>query len=105
MYVFRHVRRPIASGVLGISFACALIVWTGVGVGMVLWAWCLLQVDPEPPAVIENRTPDATWPQHGAVRFENFSLRYREHLPLVLKDVSVTIEPRQKVCCCCYCWW
>lgn len=42
-------------------------------------------------------TPASTWPQVGRVEFRNYSLRYREDLDLVLKDINVTIEGGEKV--------
>lgn len=62
-------------------------------------------VPQEPPAFIEGtllednfffhhslslhlgHRPDKEWPNKGEVKFENFSYRYRDGLPLVLKDV------------------
>jgi ABC-type multidrug transport system fused ATPase/permease subunit len=41
--------------------------------------------------------PSAAWPRVPSVEFANFSLRYRPGLPLVLKDVSFKIEPKQKI--------
>jgi len=37
------------------------------------------------------------WPGEGRVVFRNYSARYREGLDLVLKDISFTVEPTQKV--------
>ena len=56
-----------------------------------------MQVEPEPPEVVQDRIPDAAWPQHGAIRFQHYSLRYREGLPLVLKDITLEIEAGAKV--------
>lgn len=39
----------------------------------------------------------AAWPSRGAITFKNVDLRYREGLPLVLKDVSFTIAPGSKI--------
>ncbi|OQS01823.1 ATP-binding Cassette (ABC) Superfamily [Thraustotheca clavata] len=45
-------------------------------------------------------TPPPSWPQHGAVTFDNYSMKYRPHLDLVLKNVSINILPGQKVGIC-----
>ncbi|KAG0052207.1 hypothetical protein BGZ83_002894 [Gryganskiella cystojenkinii] len=37
------------------------------------------------------------WPQHGQVIFKNYSTRYRQGLDLVIKDVSFTVQPMQKI--------
>ncbi|XP_017202461.1 ATP-binding cassette sub-family C member 5 isoform X2 [Oryctolagus cuniculus] len=51
----------------------------------------------EAPARIKNKAPPADWPQQGEVTFENAEMRYRENLPLVLKKVSFTIKPKEKI--------
>lgn len=38
-----------------------------------------------------------TWPREGAIVFRNVTMRYREGLPLVLKGLSITIKPHEKV--------
>jgi len=49
-------------------------------------------VPQEPPAVIEETQPKLEWPEYGAIEFEDFSYRYRDGLPLVLKNVR-TLSP------------
>ncbi|XP_041993077.1 ABC transporter C family member 12-like [Salvia splendens] len=51
----------------------------------------------EAPDVIEGSRPPPGWPASGLVRFEDVSLRYRAGLPPVLKGLSFTINPHQKV--------
>ncbi|XP_018432035.1 PREDICTED: multidrug resistance-associated protein 5 isoform X1 [Nanorana parkeri] len=51
----------------------------------------------EAPARIKNKAPPADWPQEGEISFENSEMRYRENLPLVLKKVSFTIKPKEKI--------
>lgn len=51
----------------------------------------------EAPDVIEGSRPPPGWPASGLVRFEDVSLRYRPGLPPVLKGLSFTINPHQKV--------
>ncbi|KAM9583222.1 ATP-binding cassette sub-family C member 5 isoform 2-T2 [Trichechus inunguis] len=51
----------------------------------------------EAPARIKNKAPSPDWPQQGEVTFENAEMRYRENLPLVLKKVSFTIKPKEKI--------
>ena len=41
--------------------------------------------------------PIDTWPQEGKIQVDNYSVRYREGLDLVLKDVSFTVEGGEKV--------
>ncbi|PIO34166.1 hypothetical protein AB205_0147260, partial [Aquarana catesbeiana] len=51
----------------------------------------------EAPARIKNNAPPADWPQEGEIAFESAEMRYRENLPLVLKKVSFTIKPKEKI--------
>jgi ATP-binding cassette, subfamily C (CFTR/MRP), member 1 len=52
---------------------------------------------PEAPEIIRNNRPDAKWPSRGAVVFKNYSTRYREGLPLVLKNINFEVKPKEKV--------
>ncbi|KAJ1890786.1 Multidrug resistance-associated protein 1, partial [Coemansia sp. IMI 209127] len=48
--------------------------------------------------VIENATkPEEQWPSTGKIEFRNFSMKYREDLELVLKDINLTINPGEKI--------
>lgn len=51
----------------------------------------------EAPEIISKKRPPISWPSQGAVRFENYSTRYRSELPLVLKNISMTVKPREKI--------
>ncbi|KAJ2367519.1 hypothetical protein H4S01_002116 [Coemansia sp. RSA 2610] len=55
------------------------------------------QVAREPPAIIEACRPPTAWPSDGRIEFQNYSMRYRSGLDLVLKDLSFTIGRREKV--------
>ncbi|KAJ2743758.1 hypothetical protein GGI20_003515 [Coemansia sp. BCRC 34301] len=55
------------------------------------------RLPPEAPDVIEGNRPAESWPEQGMVEFRNYSTRYREGLDLVLKDVSFSVKPREKV--------
>ncbi|XP_049645216.1 multidrug resistance-associated protein 1 [Suncus etruscus] len=55
------------------------------------------ETEKEAPWRIQETAPPSTWPQTGRVEFRNFSLRYREDLDLVLKNISITIEGGEKV--------
>ncbi|KAM5163075.1 ATP-binding cassette sub-family C member 5 [Mantella aurantiaca] len=51
----------------------------------------------EAPARIKNKAPPEDWPQEGEIAFESAEMRYRENLPLVLKKVSFTVKPKEKI--------
>ncbi|OQS01876.1 ATP-binding Cassette (ABC) Superfamily, partial [Thraustotheca clavata] len=41
-----------------------------------------------------------SWPEKGVIVFESFSMRYREHLDLVLNDITFTVNSGEKVGIC-----
>ncbi|XP_022801988.1 multidrug resistance-associated protein 1-like isoform X2 [Stylophora pistillata] len=47
--------------------------------------------------IIPSHRPPSDWPHQGRVEIEHFDMRYREQLPLVLKDINCTIGAREKV--------
>lgn len=44
--------------------------------------------------------PDASWPQHGEIEFNDLKLRYREDLDLVLKGIDCHIKSCEKIGIC-----
>ncbi|KAG0044510.1 Multidrug resistance-associated protein 1, partial [Linnemannia elongata] len=52
---------------------------------------------PEAPDVIPDSKTDPAWPQSGAIELKDYSVRYREGLELVLKDINVTIQPGERI--------
>ncbi|XP_067675078.1 multidrug resistance-associated protein 1-like [Haliotis asinina] len=55
------------------------------------------EITSEPAWDIPDRRPNHDWPGSGMVKFLNYSTRYREGLDLVLKGITCTIHPREKV--------
>ncbi|KAL9616795.1 MAG: hypothetical protein Q9160_008358 [Pyrenula sp. 1 TL-2023] len=51
----------------------------------------------EAPDVVFKNRPNIGWPADGAVKFENYSTRYREGLDLVLRNVNLNIRPHEKI--------
>ncbi|XP_054886827.1 ATP-binding cassette sub-family C member 5-like [Poeciliopsis prolifica] len=45
----------------------------------------------------EAAAPAPSWPQQGKISFQDVDMRYRDHLPLVLKNLSFTILPEETV--------
>jgi len=37
------------------------------------------------------------WPEKGQIKFENVILKYRPNTDIVLKDLSFTVEPGEKI--------
>ena len=42
-------------------------------------------------------TPKSNWPQNGKIEFKNVSMRYRDELPLVLKNLTFTLAAGEKI--------
>ncbi|XP_050086989.1 ATP-binding cassette sub-family C member 4-like isoform X2 [Anopheles aquasalis] len=56
------------------------------------------EVTPEPPLEsLAKHKPSADWPRHGAIRFEQFSLRYSPQGDPVLRDMNLSIGPGEKI--------
>ncbi|KAL7125587.1 hypothetical protein ABFS83_14G126500 [Erythranthe nasuta] len=51
----------------------------------------------EAPLVIEESRPPSNWPHFGTICFENLQIRYAEHLPSVLKNITCTFPGRKKI--------
>ncbi|RDW35808.1 P-loop containing nucleoside triphosphate hydrolase protein [Yarrowia lipolytica] len=99
----------IDSGLAGVSLTYAILFSENV-----LWAVRLyavnemnmnsveriqeyLDLDQEPPAVIEDSRPPANWPSKGEIEVNNLSLKYAPELPDVIKDVTFHVQPQSKV--------
>ena len=54
------------------------------------------KIPSEAPAKTEN-PPEETWPPKGAIEIRRLKMRYREGLPLVLKNLSISIEAGERV--------
>jgi len=55
------------------------------------------RIDPEAPAENPDTRPESSWPKKGRIEFDHLVLKYRKDSPPVLKDVSFTIQPKEKV--------
>lgn len=47
--------------------------------------------------IIEKSRPAKSWPNIGNIVFKNFSLKYRDELDFVIKDISCEIKSGEKV--------
>ncbi|KAL6450072.1 YOR1 Oligomycin resistance ATP-dependent permease YOR1 [Candida maltosa Xu316] len=54
----------------------------------------------EAPYSISANQPPASWPDRGEIVFDKVKLRYRPGLPLVLKNLSFSVAPGQKIGIC-----
>ncbi|KAF8436032.1 hypothetical protein L210DRAFT_3632182 [Boletus edulis BED1] len=55
------------------------------------------ELPPEAPRELPDSKPPADWPGAGEVEFREYSMRYRPELDLVLKEISLTIKPKEKI--------
>lgn len=46
---------------------------------------------------MEDKKPPPEWPMQGNVEFNDYSVRYREGLDLVLKDITLRVKGGEKV--------
>ena len=56
-----------------------------------------LKVEQEADAIVPDNRPARNWPTQGALKFINYSTRYRSDLDLVLKNVSFDVQPGERV--------
>jgi ATP-binding cassette subfamily C (CFTR/MRP) protein 1 len=55
------------------------------------------QLPSEADEVIHSNRPQPTWPAKGTVHFNDYSVRYRPGLELVLKNISLDFRAREKI--------
>ena len=46
---------------------------------------------------IKETKPAISWPDKGNIKFDNYSVKYREDLDFVLKDINAEIMPGEKI--------
>ncbi|XP_047234005.1 ATP-binding cassette sub-family C member 3 isoform X2 [Girardinichthys multiradiatus] len=51
----------------------------------------------EAPWEVENKKPPPEWPMEGNVEFKEYSVRYREGLDLVLKNITLSVKGGEKI--------
>jgi ABC-type multidrug transport system fused ATPase/permease subunit len=56
-----------------------------------------LEIDQEPPHQIPETKPDDSWPQYGSIKVDNLGIKYSKELPFVLKNVSFSVNPGEKL--------
>lgn len=49
------------------------------------------------PWEVEDKKPPPDWPTKGNVTFQDYSVRYREGLDLVLKNITLNVTGGEKV--------
>ncbi|XP_072914397.1 ATP-binding cassette sub-family C member 5-like [Hemitrygon akajei] len=54
-------------------------------------------LESEAPSHIPETAPPLNWPQEGQIQFHEVAMCYRDNLPFVLKKVTFTIKPQEKI--------
>ncbi|CAG8452470.1 10619_t:CDS:10 [Ambispora leptoticha] len=99
----------IDAGLVGLSVSYALIVTQALN-----WAvrqFCEIETNivsvervkeyidlpSEAPEIIADNRPPPAWPQQGLIEYKDYATRYRPGLELILKGVSFTVMPKEKI--------
>ncbi|OHE96342.1 hypothetical protein CORC01_08414 [Colletotrichum orchidophilum] len=90
--------------IMGLSSAmkAAITVWTVLetSIGAVARVKTFAEQTPAESEAPEPQTPPESWPESGAISFNNVSSSYGEAMDPVLSSVSFTVLPGQKVGIC-----
>ena len=57
------------------------------------------KLEQEAPYDIKNSCPP-DWPNEGEIEFSNVYMRYRKNVPLVLRDLTFKVDPKEKIGIC-----
>ncbi|RLM73429.1 putative ABC transporter C family member 15 [Panicum miliaceum] len=55
------------------------------------------RIPSEAPLIVDHYRPPNSWPEAGTINIRSLEVRYAEHLPSVLRNISCTIPGRKKV--------
>ncbi|KAI0925971.1 hypothetical protein AcV5_008554 [Taiwanofungus camphoratus] len=55
------------------------------------------ELEQEPSHELPDRKPVAPWPSQGSLEFKDVVLKYRPELPAVLKGLSMSVQPGEKI--------
>jgi ABC-type multidrug transport system fused ATPase/permease subunit len=98
----------ITSGTAGLLTVYSLSFWGVLNWGIRIWSEVEARMTsmervktysrvPQEKSLVHAEEVPSSWPSAGAVSFDNVSLRYAEHLPLVLKGLSFDVAAGSKV--------
>lgn len=59
-----------------------------------------VSIPQEAPHIITEKQPPSNWPASGEIEFQDVSLRYRDNMPNVLKNLTFTAAPNEKIGIC-----
>ncbi|KAF9913827.1 hypothetical protein BX616_009512 [Lobosporangium transversale] len=103
-------RSQLGASVAGLSLTYAMSVTLDISYLVRAWSEMsnqLISVERiEEYAELREEAPEETdfdrnlpqnWPSKGHIVFSHYSAKYREHLSLVLKDISLEVQPGEKI--------
>ena len=47
--------------------------------------------------LVTSTRPPVPWPSHGEIKIDKLCMRYAPDSPLVLKELSLSVQPREKI--------
>ncbi|CAE6405604.1 unnamed protein product [Rhizoctonia solani] len=56
-----------------------------------------INLEPEAPLEIPDASLPTDWPRNGEIEFKDYCMRYRPELPLVLKDLTMSIRSGENI--------
>ena len=56
-----------------------------------------IDVEQEAKAIIDEARPAGNWPSQGAIQFMNYTTRYRPDLEPVLKNLTFSVQPGERI--------
>ncbi|KAF9118109.1 hypothetical protein BGW39_001468, partial [Mortierella sp. 14UC] len=56
-----------------------------------------MDLEAEPPAIIQGSRPPASWPHKGEIVVKNLTMKYAPDAPEVIKNISFTVKAGEKV--------
>ncbi|KAF9917868.1 hypothetical protein FBU30_000474 [Linnemannia zychae] len=56
-----------------------------------------MDLEEEPPAIIEGSRPPASWPHKGEIVVSNLTMKYAPDTPEVIKNISFTVKAGEKI--------
>ena len=56
-----------------------------------------IEIEQEAKPIIDEARPPGNWPSRGAIQFINYTTRYRPDLEPVLKDLTFSVQPGERV--------
>ncbi|KAF9613378.1 hypothetical protein IFM89_007456 [Coptis chinensis] len=56
-----------------------------------------MNIPPEPPIIVDDKRPPASWPPQGTIELQNLKIKYRPNAPLVLKGITCSFKGGNRV--------